>query len=136
VQGSSEKSQGRYQGREVGVFGIALTQRLLIRLKLARKRNKTIPHDNLKGMPEREQPIEPAIRERANEIAKLIDGALNQGGAPHRYGFALLMFKLGESANGDRMNYISNAAREDMLLAMKEFIARAEGRYPEPTKRG
>jgi hypothetical protein len=29
------------------------------------------------------------------------------------------------------MNYVANVDREDMLVAMKEFIARNEGRYEE-----
>ena len=45
------------------------------------------------------------------------------------YGFCLLVFPLNDR-NG-RMNYIANANREDMLIAMKEFIANAEGRGPD-----
>jgi hypothetical protein len=42
------------------------------------------------------------------------------------YGFAIFVFP----CNGDRgrMNYISNAEREDMVAALKEFIANSEGR--------
>ncbi|MFM0008308.1 hypothetical protein PQR57_46340 [Paraburkholderia dipogonis] len=42
------------------------------------------------------------------------------------YGFAIFVFPF----NGDRgrMNYISNAEREDMVAALKEFIANSEGR--------
>jgi hypothetical protein len=40
-------------------------------------------------------------------------------------GFALLVF---DFADPGKVNYISNAHRPDMLAAMKEFIARAEGR--------
>lgn len=40
-------------------------------------------------------------------------------------GFALLVFEFDKPA---AVNYISNAERPDMLLAMKEFIARSEGR--------
>lgn len=47
------------------------------------------------------------------------------------YGFALLFFPLGDNKPGDRTNYLSNAERTSMLSAMKEFIARAEGRYFE-----
>lgn len=42
------------------------------------------------------------------------------------FGFALLVFPFGDKPKG-RMNYISNAQRADMLIAMKEFIARSEG---------
>lgn len=47
------------------------------------------------------------------------------------YGFALLVFDFGP--DGD-MNYISNANRETMITAMKEFIAVHEGRSPNVTK--
>lgn len=43
------------------------------------------------------------------------------------YGFALLVFEMGNT-DGMRTNYISNANRVDMITAMKEFIARNEGR--------
>lgn len=41
-------------------------------------------------------------------------------------GFALLVFPLNDQ--GGFMNYISNAQRDDMLTAMREFIATSEGR--------
>jgi hypothetical protein len=41
-------------------------------------------------------------------------------------GFVLLMFTANEPT---KANYISNANRDDMITAMKEFIARAEGTY-------
>lgn len=44
------------------------------------------------------------------------------------YGFALLVFD--KNANDGRMNYICNCNREDMLVAMREFIASNEGRTP------
>ncbi len=47
-----------------------------------------------------------------------------------QFGFALLWFEFGKTEGG-RVNYASNAEREDMLTAMKEFIARAEGRIQE-----
>lgn len=36
----------------------------------------------------------------------------------------------------DRLNYMSNADRRDMLTAMKEFIARSEGRHAEEQPAG
>jgi hypothetical protein len=81
---------------------------------------------------EKEQPIEPALRELMNDIGRRLGTALREAtkGSSERYGFALLMFGL----SGDeacRMNYIANVERKDMLAAMKEFIARNEGRYEE-----
>ena len=46
-------------------------------------------------------------------------------------GFTLLVFPLNNPEG--RMNYISNARREDMLVAMKEFIANMEGRVMPPS---
>lgn len=79
---------------------------------------------------EQEQPIEPALRELMRDIGRVIGGAINQHTAStgEQYGFALLMFGLAGDEKS-RMNYISNARREDLLTALKEFIARAEGRY-------
>jgi hypothetical protein len=59
-------------------------------------------------MPEQEQPIESKIKQTANGIAAAIDEALNPDGKKE-WGFALLMFRLGDNREGDRMNYISNA---------------------------
>lgn len=65
--------------------------------------------------------IQPDLEESMNIIAR----ALNEIFKP--YGFALLVFQVGDTPDG-RMNYISNAKREDMIVALKEFIAKAEGR--------
>lgn len=75
--------------------------------------------------------IEPHIREAMNKVGRLLSKAFE----PH--GFALLVFNLNSSKGDDRMNYISNAKRSDMLVAMKEFIAKCEGRAPDdvPTTR-
>jgi hypothetical protein len=67
--------------------------------------------------------IEAQHRKSMNDIAEILD-SIFQG-----YGFALLIFSLNKSDG--RMNYISNAMREDMLVAMKEFIAHSEGRALE-----
>ena len=73
------------------------------------------------------QPIEGKHKELMNRLA----GALDEMFDGH--GFCLLVFPFADT-EGDmngRMNYISNAERKDMLIAMKEFIARNEGRVPE-----
>ncbi len=58
-----------------------------------------------------------------NAIAEVLSEALEG------QGFALLVFDFGDKG---RMNYISNARREDMIVAMKEFISRNEfGDQPE-----
>lgn len=67
------------------------------------------------------QPIQPEVASEMKEVGRLIGGALPDG-----WGFALLTFPLNNPEG--RMNYISNAKREDMLIALKEFIANCEGR--------
>jgi hypothetical protein len=90
---------------------------------------------------EKEQPIESSLRVVMNDIARVLDGVLKEAtaGLPYKYGFCLLMFATGKHPEEAdmRMNYIANVDRQDMLAAMKEFIARNEGRYEEinPAKR-
>lgn len=68
------------------------------------------------------EPIEPKHKEFMNLLARFLDTQLEG------YGFTLLVFEF-ETSNG-RINYISNAKREDMIVSMKEFIANCEGRRP------
>lgn len=77
---------------------------------------------------EREQPIEPHMTEVMNDIGHILGNAIRETGLD--YGFALFVFPFGEGES-HRINYISNAQRADMLATLKEFIARAEGRYAE-----
>lgn len=83
-------------------------------------------------MSEKERPIEPLLAKLMNEIGTIIGNALlvHTMSSGERYGFALLMFGM-TGDESSRMNYISNCERESMLAALKEFIARAEGRYDE-----
>lgn len=76
------------------------------------------------------QPITPEYRDLLNRVAKLLDDVFNSGltGDERKVGFALLLFPFGEKPD-QRVNYIANASREDMIAALKEFIARNEGRY-------
>lgn len=74
------------------------------------------------------EPIEPAQIERMNAVAQGLDKIFNgQVGGPGReWGFVLLVFPFG-SGDG-RCNYISNGAnREDIVVLMKEMIARFQG---------
>ena len=74
--------------------------------------------------------IESQHRDTMNALARYMDDAFKG------YGFALLVFPFADNRgymNG-RMNYISNAQRADMLVAMKEFIAHNEGRTAEAPK--
>jgi hypothetical protein len=67
----------------------------------------------------RHGPMDEAIRDVSNNIGRLIGGSLPKG-----WGFALLVFPL-EDGDG-RMNYISNAKRDDMLVAFKELVGKME----------
>lgn len=65
-------------------------------------------------------------------MARGLDTAFNghaKGGA-RKTGFALFWFEFG-ATEGSRVNYVSNAKRADMIVAMKEWLARAEGRTQE-----
>ena len=79
---------------------------------------------------DKEQPVQEHLRRAMNILGGMIDNAINPDGVK-RNGFALLAFPFGQPDDEHWANYISitNANREDMLATMKEFIARAEGRY-------
>ncbi len=68
------------------------------------------------------------------EMARTIDGILNGEQRPRRLGFALFIFEFGKTEGG-RVNYVSNADRPDMLVAVREWLARAEGRVAETEMR-
>ena len=83
------------------------------------------------GRPRDEQ-VEPALRERMNKLATLIDQALNEGAkrGHGRYGFCMMVFPF-DGFDG-RCNYISNADRADVVTLLKEQLARFSGQ-PEIT---
>ncbi|MBT9472101.1 MAG: hypothetical protein V4514_19880 [Pseudomonadota bacterium] len=56
--------------------------------------------------------------------------ARRAGGALGPVGFALFSFEFGKTEGG-RVNYISNGGREDMIAAVKEWLARAEDRMAD-----
>lgn len=65
----------------------------------------------------------PALERSARKLGRRIAKAIPAG-----TGFLLFVFDFGDEGN---LAYLSNADRESMLTAMKEFIARQEGRYHE-----
>lgn len=67
------------------------------------------------------------------ELAKSLDIVLNGNllGKERKIGFALLVFPFGETPKGNRINYIGNGERDDIKVALKELLARWEGRYAE-----
>jgi hypothetical protein len=74
--------------------------------------------------------ITPDEKKRMNNLAEHLDWIFNGLERPRKIGFVLLTYKLGENIEGTgHVNYIGNSERQDVLLALKELIARWEGRY-------
>lgn len=59
-------------------------------------------------------------------LAAAIDEILNGPKRPKENGFVLLVFPFG-AEEGQRTNYVSNADRKDIVVALKEIVARFEG---------
>lgn len=79
-------------------------------------------------------PIPERYRAQMNTLAQTIDEFFNgerRPGRKPRIGFVLLMAEF-DRIEGGRVNYISNGDRPDMLAMLREYLARAEGRYAEP----
>lgn len=71
-------------------------------------------------------PIEPRLHEMVNALARGIDAILNGKPPTEKVnGFVLLIFPF-EGREG-RCNYISNAKREDVIILLKEQLARFSG---------
>jgi hypothetical protein len=64
-----------------------------------------------------------------NDYAVVLDTMLN---GPERskpqWGFAILVYPFDQGPGRDRINYIGNGKREDVLVAIKELAARWEAR--------
>ena len=78
-------------------------------------------------------PIDDQYRATMNRVAQVLDANFNPTLGPKKIGFVLLIAEFGK-IEGGRVNYLSNGERADMIAMMKEYIARAEGRYVEPGK--
>ena len=80
-----------------------------------------------------DQPIEAEYVKQMRALAQILDYYLNDGkmGEDRDTGFALLVFPLGDATG--RCNYISNAARIDMKVLLREQLARFEG---QPEQKG
>lgn len=76
-------------------------------------------------------PIDDRYHAAMNRIAQVLDAQFNPVMGVKKIGFVLLIAEFGQ-IEGGRVNYISNGERGDMIAMMKEYIARAEGRYAEP----
>jgi hypothetical protein len=74
------------------------------------------------------EPIQAEFRDKMNAMAQGLDEVLNgdKHGKDRKVGFVLLVFPLGE-VSGARTNYISNGERSDIVILLKEMVARFEG---------
>lgn len=92
-------------------------------------------------------PIPEAFREQMNRLAALLDNVLNPGYVRPKtalhvgkgvrdVGFVLLTFPFGDAPENNRINYISNGDRRDIIVALKEIVARFEGRHADETQTG
>jgi hypothetical protein len=73
-------------------------------------------------------PIEPEYHAQMNGLARALDDLFNGSakGPDRKVGFVLMIFPFGDGPG--RCNYISNGAdRRDIVIMMKEQIARFEG---------
>ena len=72
-------------------------------------------------------PIEQRFREQMNSMAQYVDRFFNgpEKGKPRDTGFVLLVFPLKDHEG--RCNYISNANRDDIVVLLKEQLARFQG---------
>lgn len=78
-------------------------------------------------------PIDDRYQAAMNRVAEVLDRQFNPVIGERKVGFVLLISEFGK-IEGGRVNYISNGERADMIAMMKEYIARAEGRYADPDK--
>jgi hypothetical protein len=72
-------------------------------------------------------PIEEQYRDKMQQLARAIDDFFNEGatGDDRKTGFCLMVFPF-EGFDG-RANYISNANRDDIVILLKEQLARFQG---------
>lgn len=81
-----------------------------------------------------DKPIEPKFRETMNAVAAGLDDVFNgeKRGKDRDVGFVLLVFPF--AGHNGRCNYISNAERADIVVLLKEQLARFQGQ-PEASGR-
>ena len=81
-------------------------------------------------------PVDEQYAQQMEALARGIDLILNgeDPAVPKTVGFALLIFPFGETPSSDRINYMSNGVRADMIIALKELVSRFEGRHIEETQ--
>jgi hypothetical protein len=85
-----------------------------------------------------DQPIQPEYLEKMKAVVAALDKTFNgnRRGKARKVGFVLMVYPFNDDGGVDgRCNYMSNGAnRKDVMVLMKEMIARFEGQ-PEMTGR-
>ncbi len=69
------------------------------------------------------------------KLGALLDRAFNGNakGEDRKNGFILIIFPFSDTTEDERRaNYVSNASRDDVLVMLKEQVARFEGQSMEP----
>ena len=72
-------------------------------------------------------PMNEFVKSKMQKIEKKVDEEL-----PNVYGFVVLSFNFGEGKDNERM-YVSNANRQDIVKAMKEWIKKTEENFGNDT---
>lgn len=67
------------------------------------------------------------VKGKMQKIARKVDEEL-----PNGFGFVVLAFNFGESEDNEMM-YVSNANRQDIVKAMKEWIEKTEENFGNDT---
>jgi hypothetical protein len=77
------------------------------------------------------EPISPAYKQEMNLLAHTLDRHFNKPDNPKKVAFVLLLTEF-DNMQG-RVNYISNGKHADIVVMLKEVLARFEG---QPAQRG
>lgn len=77
------------------------------------------------------EPISAAYKQKMNRLAYILDSYCNKPDEPKKIAFVLLLTEF-DNMQG-RVNYISNGERADIVVMLKEVLARFEG---QPEQRG
>jgi hypothetical protein len=71
-------------------------------------------------------PIQPEYVQQMTAVMEAVDEAFNSTIRPRKVGIVMMVFPYGDVSG--RCNYMSNGAdRKDIVLLMKEMVARFEG---------
>jgi hypothetical protein len=71
-------------------------------------------------------PIDSKFQNIMGTLAHAIDQLVNKDKKPPENGFVLIVFPFG-LMDGQKVNYVTNARREDLIILMRGQIARLEG---------